>query len=558
MLPRVELTCDVLVIGGGCAGLIAALEAIKLVDRVVIVSKRRIGRSGNTVVSGSGFVAPDHSSKNINPPGTHYQDTMRVGDFINDPQLVQTLVAKSEFCIRRLEGYGVQFLKSDNKLLRTMSPGHTHPRTVRAWSQHVPFKTAGLSVTIPLVQAALDRGVKLLEYMPIIRLLVKDQTIRGAVGLNVKRNHGIQFHAGAVILATGGGGQIFSKSNNTVDMTGDGYALALEAGATLRDMEFVQYFPSQAISPIRLAIHNSLFSEGAKLRNSQGETFMSQYDPDKVHLTTRDIMARAIWSEVNAGNGIEGGVYLDLSDVPQIVWETSYLIMRQYLDNSGFDVSSQWLVVTPVVHSFMGGVKIDPLCQTGIHGLYAAGEGAGGLHGSNRLPGNALNETVVFGAIAGQQASAYAIRNRKRLSPKDAFPMSSTPQRKETAPINEIRKCVQISMWEGASVVRSRDSLHKAASKIQECQSALLTSPWQSAHELAKLKEVEAMSKTAQALIASALKREETRGSHFRSDYPSVDDTHWFGNIEVLKGDDDLEVNFIPAAQERRELSFLS
>jgi|TARA_B100001964_G_scaffold45304_1_gene50434 succinate dehydrogenase/fumarate reductase flavoprotein subunit len=545
----------VLVVGGGCAGLIAALEAIKHVDRVVIVSKRRIGHSGNTVVSGSGFVAPELTSKNVTDPGTHYQDTMRVGDFINDPQLVQTLVAETGNCIRRLEEYGAQFLKADNGLLRTMSPGHTRARTVRAWSPHVPFKTAGLSVTIPLLQAALDRGVKLLENMPVIRLVVKDQAVRGAIGLDVKNNHGIEFHAGAIVLATGGGGQIFSKSNNTVDMTGDGYALALEAGATLRDMEFVQYFPSQAFSPLKLAIHNSLFSEGAKLRNSQGEVFMSQYDPDKAHLTTRDNMARAIWSEVNAGNGIEGGVYMDLSDVPQIVWETSYSIMRKFLDNSGFDVSKQWLVVTPVVHSFMGGVKTDSLCQTGIHGLFVAGEGAGGLHGANRLPGNALNETVVFGAIAGQQASGYAHRGRKHLLPETTFPMPSAPHRKESIPINEIRKSVQLSMWEGASVVRSRDSLHKAAAKIQECQSALLTTPWHSAYDLAKLKEVEAMSKTAQALVASALKREETRGSHFRSDYPSVDDTHWFGNIEVMKGNDDLEVDFIPVSQTRQELA---
>jgi succinate dehydrogenase/fumarate reductase flavoprotein subunit len=394
-----------------------------------------------------------------------------------------------------------------------------------------------------------------MEFIHIIRLLVKEQAVWGAVGLDVKGNRTIVFRAGAVILAAGGGGHIFAQTNNTADVTGDCYALAVEAGATLRDMEFVQYFPTQSISPIKLAIHNSLFAEGAKLRNAQGEAFMYHYDPVKADLTTRDVMARAIWSEVNKGNGIEGGVYLDLSEVPTHAWNTSYHVMWQFLDRFGFDVNKRWLIVSPAVHFFMGGVKIDPLCQTGVHGLYVAGEGAGGLHGANRLPGNALNEAVVFGAIAGQQASAYACQGRTGTLPKVSIALAGSRPARESTPITEIRKRLQRSMWEGASIVRSRDSLLKVQSEIQECRKSLMNIVWRGARDLAAVKEVEGMCTTAEILVASALKREESRGSHFRADCPSMDDAKWFGNIEITKRNGDLTLNLIPIPERQVDWS---
>jgi len=559
-IPRTDVRCEVLIIGGGLAALVAGLEAKKLVGEVVIVSKSKVGRSGNTIVSQCKFGAcvgfdtpgfdtlrysaqaatqPKPRESSSDSARQHFQDTLIGGSFINDETLVNTLVSHAGQRLLDLERYGVRFLRINGGFARQTAPGHSRPRTISAFCSEYPHAVLGLSIALPLLQQAKARGVRLIEDAPIAKLALYDGVVCGALGLDIKGERLLFLQAKAVILASGGGGQLFALTDNTRDVTGDSYALALEAGATLRDMEFVQFFPLIVTSPVRALIPTLVFSDGAVLKNEAGERFMFRYD-ERGEMATRDVMSRALFQEMQRGESIS----LDCSQVPMTAIEEKYSSLQRLLAGHDVDLRSDSLSVSPTTHFFMGGVEIDERCQSSLPGLYAAGEATWGVHGANRLSSNGLSEALVFGALAGQQAADYA-SGLESFPPAGMEPDYILPYlRKGSVSLHEIRSELRRSLWEGASIVRSEDSLHRAMSGVRECQRVLENCSIESFAQAVKWEELRRMCLAAEAIVASALLRTESRGAHYREDFPSLDE-NWLGSVKIARSADGLELNFL-------------
>lgn len=539
-IPRTDVRCDVLIIGGGLAALVAALEAKKRVDDVVMVSKSKIGRSGSTIVSQCKFGACLPYEGSPDSTQRHFRDTLVGGSFVNDEALVNTLVSQAGQRLLDLESYGIRFRKTDGSFARQTAPGHSHPRTVSTLSSEYPHTVLGLSITLPLLQEAKAKGVQLIEGAPVAKLALYDGMVCGAIGLDVKGQKVLSLRAKAVVLACGGGGQLFALTDNTRDVTGDSYALALEAGATLRDMEFVQFYPLIMTSPVRALIPTVVFSDGAVLRNGAGERFMFRYD-ERGEMATRDVMSRALFQEMQRGESIS----LDCSQVPMATIEEEYSSLCRLLAGHDVDLRRDSLPVSPTTHFFMGGVEIDQRCRTSLPSLYAAGEAAGGVHGANRLGSNALSEALVFGALAGQQAANYVQGLKRSLSAKIEPGYVLPYPRKGDVSLREVRSELRRSMWEDASIVRSGDSLQRARSRVRECQRALEHCSIESFAQAAEYEELRRMSLAAEAIVASALLRTESRGAHYREDFPSSDED-WLGSIRITREGEGLELDFSP------------
>jgi succinate dehydrogenase/fumarate reductase flavoprotein subunit len=340
---------------------------------------------------------------------------------------------------------------------------------------------------------------------------------------------------------------VYDRTNNTADVTGDGYALALEAGARLVDMEFVQFYPTMAYKPVKVPVSSPLFGDGAVLRNKNLERFMARYDPAG-DMATRDIMSRAIFAEVNGGNGVENGVYMDCSGIPPQVFNGRHKGFAEYLCAHRVNPDKEMLIISPSTHFFMGGIKIDGGCNTGVNGLFAAGEVVGGLHGANRLSGNALTETVVFGKIAGRMAAGHAAGLH---GPPRAGKGFEPDTGRRVGDLREIRSALRRTMWQNVSVLRSQDSLELALDEIGDCQRELASIGADSIGQLAQWTELHRMLTVAEAVTRSALARTESRGSHYRRDFPLADDSRWLGNLEMWQQGKSLCLEFSPKQQKK-------
>lgn len=542
-IPCIGEQCDVLIIGGGVAALMAALEAKKLVEDVIIVSKGKIGRSGNTIVSRCRFGAYIPHQCSSDSVQHHFQDTLIGGKFINDETLVDTLASQAGQRVLGLEGYGVRFCKVEGDFERQIAPGHSYPRSISTFHADRPYAIPGLSITLPLLRAVKSSGVQLIEDTSIAKIAVSEGMVCGAIGLDIKGERALFLRAKSVILAAGGGGRIFARTNNTRHVTGDSYALALEAGAVVRDMEFVQFYPLMMTSPVRALISTLVFGDGAVLRNEAGERFMFQYDEDG-EMVTRDLMSRAIFCEMRRSK--RQGIYLDCSPIPLPIMKQRYSALHRLLERHNIDMQRVFLLVSPTTHFFMGGVEIDECCQSSLPGLYATGEAVGGVHGANRLSGNALSEAVVFGAIAGEHAANRA--KRSAAVPPVRLSLDFIPPHPRSGDISlrEIRSPLRRSMWEDASIIRSEDSLRRARSKVEQCRRSLENCSIQSFAQAVESEEIRRMCIVAEAIVASALHRRESRGAHYREDFPSSEDEDWLGKIEVVKVAEQLRLSFVP------------
>ena len=536
---------DVLVIGGGMAALEAALAARESAQNVVLVCKRKAGRSGNVIVSGAGFSAYVPCEEVEDSLEQHLADTVDGGAGVNDPILARTLVEEAGERVMELEGFGVKLLRLDGKVVRRTPPGHSRPRSIPADPDGYTHSTRGLAITLPMLETAEKRGIRVLSGLSVYRLLVRDGIAAGAVALDSVTGEQVVLRARSVILAAGGGGHLFSKTNNTLEMTGDSYALMLEAGVPLRDMEYVQFYPTMMSWPAHTTASTPLFGDGAVLRNRRGERFMTRYDPANADMATRDVMSRAIFRETEAGNGVEGGVYMDLSAIPEPVLERKCPTTARLLKAHSIDPATRWLVVSPATHFLMGGAWIDERCRTGVEGLFVAGEAAGGVHGANRLSGNALSEALVFGARAGREAASYA-RSRSAVVglPGD---MAGLPEpRASGLPLGEVRAELRRAMWDHCSLVRAESGMIEAQRVVRSCLRAIPECKNDSPQETAALLETERMAWTGLAVLTAAVHRRESRGAHFRSDYPSRDDANWIGSTRVEKRGDGITAQFVP------------
>lgn len=543
------LGTDVLVIGTGGAGLRAAIEAKNMGAEVLIVSKGGFP-SGCTAVAMGGMLAAIDKQDSA---GCHYEDTVRGGDYLNNPRLVRLLANQAAERVGDLERYGTKFEKKGENYKLFPYTGSSIPRGVVALEPYQGGYIKGL------VKEVKRLGINALAHVMITDLIKEKNAVVGAAGLELATDTFLIISARAVILASGGAGNLYSLTTNPSGMTGDGYALAYKVGAQLQDMEFIQsracmIYPEAMRGMVPPA--DGLVTLGGRFYNGLCERYMRKYYPEKLELITRDAMAICAQKEILAGHqSPHGGVFGDLSGVPkQELYKFKGFMEACAAEN--FDPTWQPYEWTPGAHHFMGGVVINDKGETSMPGLYAAGEVASGIHGANRLTGNALTETQVFGAIAGKYAAKRALSvSSIPISPSQINLvkhriMEIMKRDKGFDPLKVKDELAEI-MSKYVGVIRNEDGLRKATQlldKIKENKIGNLCLGERSFKTLAKLLEVENLLIIGRLVTLAAMQRTETRGAHYREDYPELDES-WSKNIVLQLENEQTTVKTKPILQ---------
>jgi succinate dehydrogenase / fumarate reductase flavoprotein subunit len=477
----------------------------------------------------------------------HFRDTMRGGKFLNNWRMAQLHAQEAPERVRELEQWGALFDRTDNgAILQRAFGGHTYKRLC-----HVGDRTG-----LEMIRTLQDRGVQLGfdVYMEctVTRLLTDGGRIAGAFAYWRENGRFIVFKAKSIVIATGGIGKAWPVTSNSWEYTGDGMTLAYEAGAELMDMEFVQFHPTGMVWPPGvqgLLVTEAVRGEGGILRNKLGERFMEKYDPKRMELSTRDVVARSIYTEVKEGRGTEhGGAYLDISHKPaEYVKKKLPSMYHQFKELADVDITKGPMEVGPTCHYMMGGIRVDAeTAQSTLPGLFAAGETAAGLHGSNRLGGNSLSDLLVFGRRAGLAAADYA---KQVSSPGLVIAQIEEAEKELLAPFSNtgsespyaVHRDLQTVMQSLVGIFRAEEDLKKAFAELEDLKaraakasvegSRLFNPGWHLAREL------KSMLTVSEAVALSALARTESRGAHSRIDYPNYDPV-WEKkhNIIVRKG----------------------
>ncbi|MCC7568373.1 MAG: FAD-binding protein [Candidatus Methanofastidiosa archaeon] len=549
-------TCDVLVIGSGGAGVRAAIAARAHGASVLLVAKTLEGKA-HTVMAEGGINASFGYRDPSDTWEEHFRDTVEEGVFLNNQAMAEILARDVPERVRDLERYGAVFDRTpEGTIAQRPFGGQSHPRTCYVGD------TTGHEMIMTLVQEARRLGI---AYRPevCITALVPDEhnerRVAGAFGIDLKTGRYLLFSAKAIILATGGAGRVFKITSNPQEATGDGYAMALRLGARLQDMEQTQFHPTGMVYPDAargVLVTEAVRGEGGYLINSEGRRFMADYNPEQMELSPRDQTARANYLEIQAGRGSpRGGVYLDISHKGEaFIKERLPRMVKQFSQFANQDITKTPMEVAPTAHHFMGGLAVDPVkCESrDIACLYACGEAAGGVHGANRLGGNALAETQVFGRLAGEAAGrqarmlAHATPSPEAIAAERA--RLEAPFFQEGASPQSARRRIGEIMWDHAGIVRSEPLLRAGLEKI----AALAREPLH-VHGSRRYNlewndwiEVQNMVLVCEAVIRSALAREESRGAHFRSDHPARDDTRGLVNIFVSSGPEGMSLSAEP------------
>ncbi|HZK30490.1 MAG TPA: fumarate reductase (CoM/CoB) subunit TfrA [Methanoregula sp.] len=515
MLADDVVDCHVLVIGSGGAGVRATIEASQYGD-TVLISKTIVGKGGCTTMAEGGYNAVMREQDSC---GIHFEDTLKGGAYLNDPGLVNILVQEAPLRMSDLIQWGAVFDFTENdEVAQRPFGGQRFPRTCYAGDR------TGHEMMTTLVERLDSSDVTQFQEYTVIDLLKNGESVIGAMALDEKGNL-ILLKADSTILATGGGTKVYDISTNSSSGTGDGFAIGYRAAAELIDMEMIQFHPTGAVFPYdargRL-VTEAVRGEGGILLNNIGERFMNKYDPERMELSTRDVVARAIATEIQSGRGTKnGGVYLDVTHLPRTQIETRLPVMLEQFLKFGVDIRDQPMEVAPTAHHIMGGLRITAECRTTIPGLFACGEVAGGVHGANRLGGNALAETQVFGKRAGEFAGKTEKRMKKvdenQISQQLAFLDSLLKGSENPA---RVRMQLQQAMWQGAGIFRNAPDLNKTLETINNLSSAHIKA--ESPRNLAECCIVRNMMLTASHICRSALIRTESRGAHVRIDIPQT------------------------------------
>ncbi|MDF9409876.1 FAD-binding protein [Pelotomaculum isophthalicicum JI] len=524
------INTDVLIIGGGGAGLCAAISSKKEGAEVLLISKSRPGRSNNTAISGGSFAASTGLWDERDTPEQHLTDTLAAGRWINRTKMVRTMTSGAQEQVKNLLGYGVPLQKKNDKLRIISLPGHSTARNV------VTENSFGTDFTLPLFNFAKNLGVNFLAGVFVVRLCRSELgDIAGALIIDPVRQGLILIQSKAIVLATGGAGQIYSQTNNAPGTTGDGCALAYRLGVPLTDMEFVQYYPTCLLESSlvkKMVIYEILvYWGGARLLNSLGESITQRHNLKDNSKMTRDALTLAIAKEIKEGRGINGGVWLDLSTIP-----ADKIKHFQKFIPKGITGKDRFLVA-PVAHFFMGGILINERGETGIEGLYSAGEVNGGVHGANRLGGNALTEAWVYGDITGRFAAQYARSKKKILSIENLQStikdLESHTEGKKQLSVQEVRRELQDLMWEKVGVIRNREGLSGMVNDIEKLKEKLPDTEVSDYLKLINKLETENMLLVGEAVVLSALLRKESRGAHYREDFPDEAGEKWIINTNI-------------------------
>ena len=534
------ISTDVLIIGSGGAGSRAAIEVDESGLKATIVSKGLSFRSGCTGMAEGGYNAVFKTVDKDDSIEAHMKDTLKGGSYLNDKKLVEILVNESPKRLIDLENYGALFDRQESgQINQRPFGGQTYRRTCYQGDR------TGAELLNALKEEIIKRDIECIEEVMITSLITDGNQVIGATGLDLKDSSLIYFKAKSVILASGGAGQLFPVTSNTFQKNGDGFAIAYRAGANLIDMEQIQFHPTGMVTPESkkgVLVTEAVRAEGGKLFNNDGERFMSKYDPEKMELATRDVVARSIYQEIIEGRGTEnGGVYLDISHLDDDYIQEQLETMVLQFENLGVDIKNEPIEVAPTAHHFMGGLKIDTDASTSLENLFGAGEVCGGVHGANRLGGNALADTQVFGKIAGENASKVAneseLKTNDEMVEKEASRIKGLIKEGSIKP-QEFKDRIKNLMWEKVSIVRDEKGLNEALKQLLEMQKELenlnVSDKKQYNDELLTALEVTNMVEICIVIVESAILRRESRGAHYRSDFPESSD-EWKRSIIVNK-----------------------
>ena len=532
-------------IGAGGAGLRAAIECLAQGVSVGVVSKSLLGKA-HTVMAEGGIAAAMANVDSADGWKPHFRDTMRGGKMLNNWRMAQLHAQEAPDRVRELEQWGAIFDRTaDGNILQRAFGGHTYKRLC-----HVGDRTG-----LEMIRTLQDRGVQLGfdVYMEctIVRLLKDGDRCAGAIGYWREQGRFVVFKAKSVVMATGGIGKAWPITSNSWEYTGDGMALAYEAGAELMDLEFVQFHPTGMVWPPGvqgILVTEAVRGEGGILRNSKGERFMEKYDPKRMELSTRDVVARSIYTEVKEGRGTEhGGAYLDISHKPaEYVKKKLPSMYHQFKELADVDITKGPMEVGPTCHYVMGGIRVDAdTAQTTLPGLFAAGECAAGLHGANRLGGNSLSDLLVFGRRAGLAAAKHAKEvssptiDPAQIDAAEKYALEPFQRQHGESPY-AIHRDLQKTMQSLVGIFRTRTDVEQALTDLEKLNerwklvsvegSRMFNPGWHLALDL------HSMLKISEAVAKCALVREESRGAHSRIDFPETS-AEWGTKNNIIRRD---------------------
>ena len=566
MTQQSSIETDVLVIGAGGAGLYAALAAAREGARVLLADRGLIGRAGATVMAqmtvaaAVGDECPDHWEH-------HLADTLRAGRGLCDPALSQLLCEQGPLRIREMQQWKVGWARRDGgtegPLKQVMAPGHDRPRCV-----YVDFLNTGPAVSRTLrTQVHRVPEIRRAGDLLVTDLVVDEGSVQGAVGFHLASGEPFSIRAGAVVIATGGLTRLYRRNSASANMGGDGYALALRAGAELIDMEFVQFFPIGHLAPRLIGMDPIMWDPfryklGGRLTNALGQEFSDRYGQTEAgrYVLTRDVATWAITQEVRAGRGSpSGGAWLSFRHLPEERLRAAFGPVIERLKKNGIDLTKQDVEVAPIAHYHMGGVRVDTQMATRVGGLFAAGEAVGGANGANRLSGNAITEAFVFGERAGSSAARHALGGGQggaaagsRSASGSAAPghrgERAAAQAAELLCVGHARPCnipaliarIQDTMTDRVGPFRTEAGLLRAQQELAAIRSEMGEMPPAARDPRYALERVDwfdlrNMIQVAEIVVEAAIARKESRGAHQREDYPGLDEAWAFNQVARLE-----------------------
>jgi succinate dehydrogenase/fumarate reductase flavoprotein subunit len=530
-----HLDADVLIVGAGGAGMYAAISAARAgAERVLLLDKSLVGRGGATIMAQM-TVAAALAEESDDDWRLHLDDTLASGRGLCDETLAAVLCEEAPGRIREMEEWQVGWARRDTgRIAQVTAPGHSRPRCC-----YVDFLNTG-----PAVAATLRRrisrinAIRRLSNLTVTDLVTSDGALIGAVALDTASGEPVTIAAGATVIATGGLTRIYQRNSASANMGGDGYALALMAGAPLVDMEFVQFFPIGHLAPRLVGMDPIMWDPfryklGGRLLDGNGKEFLASYGSDETdaYTTPRDIATHAIISEVGAGRGSpHGGVYLSFEHVPASELRAAFGPVIERLATNGIDLSRVPVEVSPIAHYHMGGIAVDECMATSVSGLFAAGEAVGGANGANRLSGNAIPEALVFGERAGRHAAvAKRVSGWRETAAAEAIERirSLADGRAGDVTANALLDELRALMGDEVGPLRNATGLARALDRLGAMRAALpdlAVTPGRAFNpSLADWFELRAGLIAAEAVTRAALARAESRGAHQREDFPDSD-----------------------------------
>ena len=531
---------DLLIVGAGLAGLRCAVEAQKLGLKVAVITKVHPVRSHSNAAQG-GINAP-LTDRGDDWKG-HALDTIKGSDYLADQDAVEIMSQEAGDAVLELERMGVIFSRGDDGKLGTRRFGGQ--KVARTFFVGAITGSALLHV---LYEQSLKMGLQVYEEWFVTSLIKHDGAVKGVVALDLKTGELESITAKSVVIAAGGAGRVFEPSTNALICTGDGLSLAWNNGAGLMDMEMIQYHPT-TLARTGILLSEAARGEGAYLLNSDGDRFMQKYAPDYMELASRDVVSRAEQTEINEGRGIDGNVLLDLRHLGKEFIETRLGYLQEVsVEFLGIDMAEKPVPIRPGMHYIMGGIKTDVDGETGVPGLYAAGECANvSVHGANRLGANSLLDTVVFGRRSAEKASDYVKNISNEIIPTEEFVKRDLALIKKILnsegkfKVAEVRNKMATAMTKGIGVFRDQDSMEYAKKIVDQTKidyrdniridnkGKIYNTDLLFALELAN------MIDCAESIVHGALTRKESRGAHFRTDIPGRNDEEWLKHTLIHK-----------------------